>query len=201
MEKYPQLNLNADQGPRVQFQTSQGLIVLQLFAHEAPLAVENFISLVKKHYYDQTSFHRVIDNFMIQGGDPTGTGEGGTSIWGHPFQDEISPRLYHFRGAVALANDGPNSNISQFFIVQNYDLPAPFVKEIESFVKEIESYGYAARIIEKYKHGGAPWLDGHFTIFGQVVRGMNSVDKIAQVKTNLAGKPMIEHLVHKVTII
>lgn len=78
--------------------------------------------------------------------------------------------------------------------MQNYDLPAPFVKEIESFVKEIESYGYAARIIEKYKHGGAPWLDGHFTIFGQVVRRMNSVDKIAQVKTNLAGKPMIEQL-------
>lgn len=194
MEKYPQLNLNADQGPRVQFQTSQGLIVLQLFAHEAPMAVENFISLVKKHYYDQTTFHRVIDNFMIQGGDPTATGEGGTSIWGHPFQDEISPHLYHFRGAVALANDGPNSNVSQFFIVQNDDLPA-------LFVKEIESYGYAEKVVEKYKHGGAPWLDGHFTIFGQVVRGMNTVDKIAQVKTNQAGKPMVEQLVQKVTII
>lgn len=87
--KYPQLNLNKNQGPQIKLATDLGTIKLQLFIHEAPQAVENMVRLTEKKYYDGTIFHRVVNNFMIQGGDPTGTGEGGSSIWGHEFADEI----------------------------------------------------------------------------------------------------------------
>lgn len=103
--------------PRVILQTSQGKIVLRLYPDKAPLAVENFLGLVKKGYYDGTIFHRVIPDFMIQGGDPAGIGRGGESIWGKPFKDEFSPDLkFDQAGLLAMANHGPNTNGSQFFI-------------------------------------------------------------------------------------
>ena len=101
----------------VVLETNQGNIELKLMPQAAPKACENFISLVKKGYYDGIVFHRVIKNFMIQGGDPTGTGMGGDSIWGKPFADEVSPDLqFNKRGLLAMANAGPNTNGSQFFI-------------------------------------------------------------------------------------
>ena len=104
-------------GPRVVLRTNRGEIVLLLFPKEAPRAVENFLGLVEKGYYDGIIFHRVIPNFMIQGGDPTGTGRGGSSIWGKPFPDEFSPDLRFDRvGLLAMANSGPDTNGSQFFI-------------------------------------------------------------------------------------
>lgn len=98
-------------------ETSMGTIEVALFREEAPKTVENFVGLAKKGYYDGVIFHRVIDKFMIQGGDPTGTGMGGESIYGKKFEDEISPKLKFDRpGLLAMANAGPNTNGSQFFI-------------------------------------------------------------------------------------
>ena len=98
--------------------TSMGDIKVKFFPDEAPKAVENFKTLAKDGYYDGITFHRVINDFMIQGGDPTGTGTGGESIYGGAFEDEFSPNLYNFRGALSMANSGMNTNGSQFFIVQ-----------------------------------------------------------------------------------
>lgn len=102
----------------VVMETSMGTIKIRLFPKLVPKTVENFIGLVGKKYYDGIIFHRVIEDFMIQGGDPTGTGTGGASLWGTKFKDEFSSDLKHIRGAVSMANSGPNSNGSQFFIVQ-----------------------------------------------------------------------------------
>jgi len=103
--------------PIVLLQTNKGTIELTLFPQEAPKAVENFLGLIKKGYYDDLIFHRVIKGFMIQGGDPTGTGTGGESIWGGKFQDEFSPkRTFDHKGVLAMANAGPGTNGSQFFI-------------------------------------------------------------------------------------
>ena len=101
----------------VVLETTQGVIEVQLYPNFAPLACENFMELVKKGYYDGIIFHRVIKDVMIQGGDPTGTGRGGSSIWGKPFADECSSDLKFDRpGLLAMANAGPNTNGSQFFI-------------------------------------------------------------------------------------
>ncbi|MBN1870066.1 MAG: peptidylprolyl isomerase [Candidatus Omnitrophica bacterium] len=101
----------------VVLETNQGKIELQLFTEIAPKTCENFIGLVEKGYYDGIIFHRVIKDFMIQGGDPTGTGMGGESLWGGNFEDEVTPDLAFDReGLLAMANAGPNTNGSQFFI-------------------------------------------------------------------------------------
>ncbi len=98
-------------------ETTQGAIEVRLMPKVAPLACENFVGLVQKGYYDGTIFHRVIKGFMIQGGDPTGTGRGGKSVWGKPFNDEVSPEArFEKPGLLAMANAGPNTNGSQFFI-------------------------------------------------------------------------------------
>lgn len=97
--------------------TNMGTVEIELYADQTPKTVENFVGLAKKDYYNGVIFHRVIPNFMIQGGDPTGTGRGGESIWGKPFVDEIVPSLtFDEPGILAMANSGPNTNGSQFFI-------------------------------------------------------------------------------------
>jgi len=101
----------------VVLETNQGTIEIRLMPKIAPKACENFIGLVEKGYYDGLIFHRVIKNFMIQGGDPTGTGAGGESIWGSPFEDEVNLDVkFDKAGLLAMANAGPNTNGSQFFI-------------------------------------------------------------------------------------
>lgn len=108
-------------------ETSMGTIEIQFYPKEAPKAVENFIRLAQKGYYNGVIFHRVIDNFMIQGGDPTGTGRGGESIYGKPFEDEFSPSLRHdSAGVVSMANSGPGTNGSQFFITL---VPTPWLND------------------------------------------------------------------------
>lgn len=103
--------------PVVVLETTQGKITLELFPKVAPLAVENFITHVKNGYYDGLVFHRIIKGFMIQGGDPTGTGRGGKSIWNKPFKDEFAPNVvFNRKGILAMANAGPSTNGSQFFI-------------------------------------------------------------------------------------
>lgn len=101
----------------VVLKTNKGDIKIKLYPEVAPKTCENFVGLVNKGYYDGITFHRVIKDFMIQGGDPTGTGCGGESIWGKPFEDECSPSLtFDKKGLLAMANAGPNTNGSQFFI-------------------------------------------------------------------------------------
>ena len=97
--------------------TNMGTIEIEMYADQTPKTVENFVGHAQKDYYNGVIFHRVIENFMIQGGDPTGTGRGGESIWGKPFADEIVPSLtFDEPGILAMANAGPNTNGSQFFI-------------------------------------------------------------------------------------
>ncbi|QOP46252.1 peptidylprolyl isomerase [Sulfurimonas paralvinellae] len=119
------VNLFAKTNPHVILETTQGKIELELFSDTAPLAVENFITHVKEGYYNGIAFHRIIHNFMIQGGDPTETGRGGESIWHKEFKDEFAPNLvFDKAGILAMANRGPNTNGSQFFITT---APAPWL--------------------------------------------------------------------------
>ena len=180
---YPQLNLDKVEGPKATIKTNHGDIKIQLFPEQAPMTVENFVRLAQKGYYDKTIFHRVISDFMIQGGDPKGNGTGGTSIWNHLFEDEFSRGLFNLRGALSMANSGPNTNGSQFFIVQNKNMP-------KRYIKQMEPAGYPKEIIHAYKQGGTPWLDGRHTVFGQVIDGMDVVDEIAKVKKDKMDKPL-----------
>ncbi len=108
---------NTNENPVVVLETTQGTIEIKLMPEIAPKTCENFIGLVEKNYYDGIIFHRIIENFMIQGGDPTGTGRGGESLWGRKFEDEVTPSVtFDKPGLLAMANAGPNTNGSQFFI-------------------------------------------------------------------------------------
>ena len=110
-------NLSAnDKNPIAVLETTAGIIELELFPDIAPLTVENFTTHIKNGYYDGIVFHRIIRNFMIQGGDPTGTGRGGESIWNKPFKDEFKSKTFDKTGVLAMANRGPHTNGSQFFI-------------------------------------------------------------------------------------
>lgn len=152
----------------VVLQTNHGDITIKLFTEEAPKTTANFKKLVKEGFYDGLSFHRIIKNFMIQGGDPSGDGTGGP---GYTIDAEISPYLTHTAGAVATArlgdavNPEKASSGSQFYIVHN--------------------------------DTGALGLDGEYTIFAQVVKGMNVVDKIANLKTDFEDKPTQEVIIEK----
>lgn len=190
---YPQLDLANVTGPKATIKTNHGDIKIQLFEKQAPMTVENFVRLAKRDYYNGTTFHRVINDFMIQGGDPEGTGMGGQSIWGHPFEDEFSRELFNIRGAVSMANSGPNTNGSQFFIVQNKNMP-------KRFIKQLEDAGYPKEIIKAYKQGGTPWLDGRHTVFGQVIDGMDVVDEIAKVEKDANDKPKEDVIITAIDI-
>lgn len=190
---FPQLDLSQVDGPKATIKTNFGDIKVQLFPKQAPKSVENFVGLAQKGYYDGIIFHRVIPDFMIQGGDPTGTGMGGESIWGQPFEDEFSQELYNLRGAVSMANAGPNTNGSQFFIVQDKDMT-------EQMQGQMKDAGFPDEIVDAYKNGGTPWLDFRHTVFGQVISGMDVVDAIAQVKTDASDQPATPVTMDKVMI-
>lgn len=198
---FPQLSTDiAENEAAVKLKTSEGDITIKLFPEQAPLAVENFLTHAKEGYYNGIIFHRVINNFMIQGGDPDGKGTGGKSIWsgkddsidsGKGFKNEISAFLYNIRGALAMANAGANTNGSQFFINQN---PA-------DASAQLSSSKVPAKIIEAYKNGGNPSLDGAYTVFGQVIEGMDVVDKIAAVDTDSNDKPTTDVTINSIEII
>lgn len=190
---FPQLQTDQTNGPRAMIHTSMGDVEVQLFPEQAPKAVENFVTLAKQQYYDEVIFHRVISDFMIQGGDPTGTGMGGDSIWGEPFEDEFSKELYNLRGALSMANSGPNTNGSQFFIVQNQHMSA-------QLTEQMTEAKFPEEIVKAYQKGGTPWLDFRHTVFGQVVSGMDVVDKMAAVKTDAADKPLEDIVIESITI-
>ena len=150
--------------------TKMGTIRFELLEQDAPKTTENFITLAERGYYNGVIFHRVIKGFMIQGGDPTGTGRGGASAWGGRFNDEInrSSDLYrgpYAKGTVAMANAGPNTNGSQFFIMHvDYPLPPSYTK------------------------------------FGRVIEGQDVVDKIANTPTASGDRPRQDVVMEQVTI-
>jgi len=155
----------------IEMQTNLGKITLELFSEDAPKTVENFLKLSKSGFYDGTRFHRVIKDFMIQGGDPNSKNDDwsthGTGGPGYAFEDEFNDNKVE-RGALAMANSGPNTNGSQFFIVT------------------IES---------------APWLDGKHTVFGKVIDGMDIVDKIENMETGQNDHPLEDATIQSIKII
>lgn len=158
----------ADKAPVVVLETNVGKVELKLFPKVAPLAVENFVTHVKNGYYNGLIFHRVIKGFMIQGGDPTGTGRGGESIWHKDFKDEFAPNVVFDRPyLLAMANRGPVTNGSQFFITV-----AP-----------------------------TPWLNGKHTIFGEVIKGQDVIQKIENVDVSRgSNKPLFDQKIKKAYI-
>jgi cyclophilin family peptidyl-prolyl cis-trans isomerase len=156
--------------PTAVLQTNKGTIRFELLEDVAPKTAENFRLLAERGYYNGIIFHRVIKGFMIQGGDPTGTGRGGESAWGGRFRDEIDPRSAVYQrgyktGTVAMANAGPNTNGSQFFIMHS-DYPLP----------------------------------PNYTIFGRVTEGQDVVNAIATTQTDRNDRPVSEVKMEQVTI-
>ena len=187
---YPQLSTEVAENERlVQMNTNMGAIKIKMFPEQAPKTVENFLTHAKDGYYNGVIFHRVIQDFMIQGGDPQGTGRGGESIYGGPFEDEFSMQLFNLRGALSMANAGANTNGSQFFIVQSSRASAL-------------RQGYPQEIIDAYAEmGGTPHLDFGHTVFGHVIEGMDIVDAIANVKTLPGDKPAEDVVIESIDII
>lgn len=173
-----------------------GDIKVKFFDDIAPKAVENFTTHAKEGYYNGVTFHRVINEFMIQGGDPQGTGMGGESIWGEDFEEELSQELVPYRGSLCMASRGLENSPSlgsQFFITQaNYD------SQMESYMK---SYGYPADLLEQYKnYGGYLSLYQQYTVFGQVYEGIEIVDRIAVVETDASDKPVEDVVIESIDV-
>ena len=160
----PAMSIDTNKTYVATFDTSKGKIVVDLFTKDAPKTVNNFVFLARDKFYDGTKFHRVIDNFMVQGGDPEGTGRGGP---GYKFSDEL-PRAGDYQvGSVAMANAGPNTNGSQFFIISGRD------------------------------GVGLPPL---YSLFGQVVKGLDVVEKMQTVRTGSGDKPAEDVVINSVAI-
>ncbi|MDD2702459.1 MAG: peptidylprolyl isomerase [Candidatus Omnitrophica bacterium] len=135
----------------VVLETTQGVIEIKLKPDIAPKACENFVRLAEKGYYDGLVFHRVIKDFMIQGGDPTGTGRGGESIWGKSFEDEVTPDVrFDKPGILAMANAGPNTNGSQFFITT---VATPWLNMRHTIFGEVTAGYDVVRKIENIETG------------------------------------------------
>ena len=165
------------------FHTSKGEIRAVLYPDDAPMAVENFTGLVEQGYYNGLTFHRAVYGALVQGGDDTGTGLGGATIWrDNPFPVEPSDRLHHYAGALCMAHSEEDaaSNLSQFYL---------------------EEAGVRQEVIDAYKEaGGLPYLDNRYTVFGQVYEGMDVVDAIAAVDTDENDKPTEDVLIEKVEL-
>lgn len=170
-----------------------GDVKIKFFKDIAPKAVENFVTHSKNGYYNGITFHRVINDFMIQGGDPTATGMGGESIWGKSFEDEFSYNLLPYRGALCMANAGSNTNGSQFFIEQ--------AKCDEEVYKMLEGSNPESLLKAYKEYGGSMHLFGKHTVFGQVFEGMDVVDKIAATETDSNDKPIKDVVIESIDII
>ena len=174
-----------------------GEVKFRLFPEYAEKGVENFIGLAEQGYYDGLTFHRIINDFMVQGGDPEGTGRGGESMWGGSFDGGTDPHLIHSAGAVAYANSGATStNGSQFYIVTGEVYSK---EELENY----RDYGYnfTDEAMEIYSTaGGTPWLDGGYTVFGQVYDGLNIIFELQKVNTDENDKPMEDVIIESIKV-
>lgn len=194
---------------------------LRFFPEAAPKAVYNFKKLALSGYYDGLTFHRVIEGFMIQGGDPEGNGTGGESIWQEPFEDEFQENLLNLDGAVSMANSGANTNGSQFFINCTGNAPVDweiYQQGYEMYKSDPDNFPYGKwidmdavsdQVKELYtEHGGNPNLDGSYstdgtghTVFAQVFSGMDVVEKISAVETDENDKPVEDVVIQSVEIV
>ncbi len=190
--------LEIKDGVKAVIKTNRGDMTFVLFPEIAPKTVENFTTHARNGYYNGLIFHRIIKDFMIQGGDPTGTGMGGESIWGKKFEDEFSIDARNYYGALSMANAGPNTNGSQFFIVQAKSVP----KNLLSQMEQLKNQGYPQECIDNYKNvGGTPWLDFHHTVFGQLTDGGDVLDDIAAVQVGMNDKPVYDVVIDNIEII
>ncbi|HIR58393.1 MAG TPA: peptidylprolyl isomerase [Candidatus Gallacutalibacter pullicola] len=203
--------------------TNMGDFKLRLFPDAAPKAVENFTTLAEQGYYDGIIFHRVINDFMIQGGDPTGTGRGGESIWGEPFEDEFNLNLLNIRGSVSMANSGPDTNGSQFFVNQKgassfsgWDYYENQYEDYKANKSAYDAQGVGvidmSRVTDSVRelyneNGGNPHLDGAYTtnrtghtVFAQVFEGMDVVDSIARVTVDSSDRPVTDVVIETISI-
>lgn len=198
------------------------VIKLRFFPDEAPKAVYNFKVHALKGYYDGLTFHRVIENFMIQGGDPNGDGTGGESVWGEAFEDEFNDNLLNIDGSVSMANAGANTNGSQFFINATGGMSTDwdYYQQIYDQYKENAEYFDAmgvntvdmSKVTDAVKklyeeNGGNPNLDGYYstggtghTVFAQVFEGMENVYALSQVDTDSSDKPVEDMVIQSVEI-
>lgn len=169
-----------------------GDISAKFFYEDSPLAVENFLTLAANGYYDGIIFHRVIQNFMIQGGDPTGTGMGGTSMWGKEFKNEYSDRLAQINGSLAMARtQALDTNGSQFFINNGPEMDEA----------TLGNMGIPEEFTEVYlEHGGNPHLQGQYTVFGQVYDGMDVVEAISSAATDTMDKPLEDIVIESIEV-
>ena len=199
--------------------TSEGVVKMRFFPEEAPKAVENFKTLAKEGYYDGLTFHRVIEDFMVQTGDPKGDGTGGESCWGEDFETEVSEKLHFYRGAVAMANAGPDTNGSQFFIVQQKTVMEDALKAIEDAINNNDeevgvtltdgnyytlSQLYPEEVLNYYREqGGSAHLEyvfgNGYSIFGQVFEGLEAIDAIAAAETDENDKPVNDIIIESIT--
>ena len=202
--------------------TSHGSIWVRLFPELVPNGVENFVTHARNGFYDGLIFHRVIENFMIQGGCPLGMGTGGESIWGGSFDDEFTPMLRHITGALAYANSGPNTNGSQFYIVNMPNITPDQVELFEYIIENQHSYVFGPdgqQIMDEdgnavtygqifpeslarayAETGGSLHLDGRHTVFGQVFRGMDVVNSISATPTGAGDRPVEDVVIHTIEI-
>lgn len=191
-----QLNMPVSSDTVAIMHTTMGDIKIKLFKEQTPKTFENFTTHAKNGYYNGLIFHRVIKDFMIQGGDPMGSGIGGESIWGRSFEDEFTPELHNLRGALSMANAGPNTNGSQFFIVQAKEVPGGMLEQMKDLPD-----AYPEECAKAYAElGGTPWLDFRHTVFGQVFEGMDVVDAIANVKVGMNDKPVEDVKIESIEI-
>ena len=189
--------LEEKNGIKALIKTNRGDMEFVLFPDIAQKAVENFVAHAKNGYYNGLIFHRVIKDFMIQGGDPTGTGCGGESIYGSSFEDEFSIDARNYYGALSMANSGPNTNGSQFFIVQAKTVPSNLLNQME----QLKDNGFPQAVIDNYKAvGGTPWLDFHHTVFGQLTQGSDTLEEIAAVKCGMGDKPVYDVIIEAIEI-
>ena len=174
-----------------------GTVKIRLFPEYAEKGVENFVELAKAGYYDGLTFHRVIRDFMIQGGDPMGTGQGGESTWGGEFDGGTDPHLIHVTGALAYANSGSTATDgSQFYIVTGTGYTG---EELDSY----SQYGMAFSDNQKAmyeEYGGAPFLDGNYTVFGQVFDGLDVIFKAQYAATDANDKPLEDVIIESVKV-
>lgn len=204
--------------------TSMGEFKLRFFPEAAPKAVENFKTHAQNGYYNGVIFHRIIENFMVQTGDPTGTGRGGESIWGGKFDDEFSDKLFNITGAVAMANAGANTNGSQFFIndvpveefkgwdyfQRVYDVYSKSPKDFEaSYGSTVDMSKLTDEIKALYENNsGNPHLDASlstsskgYTVFAQVFEGMDTIEKISKVEVDSSDRPLSDVTIEKIELV
>lgn len=181
------------------FDTTLGEIRAVLYPNYAPMAVANFTGLAKSGYYNGVSFHRVVYGFVVQGGDGTGKGTGGASIWNNnPYPLELTDKLHHYSGALCAARSEEDtvSSLSQFYFVQS--LPNKLEKELAD---QLTAAGIDQQVIDTYNSaGGLPYLDYTDTVFGQIYEGLDVVDTIALCETDENERPLEDIIINSVTI-